>query len=115
MSNSSVIGKHDKSTTTEQLPLNILQDAPSLIKTITSCKYHIKWKRLAALPAPIRGANVAVQGGRIYVAGGYSPVKVAEYQVFVYEIHNDMWGQLPTPDHYRTVPHIIDDKLTLIG
>ena len=44
-----------------------------------------------------------------------SLVEDAANQVFVYEIDNDRWSQLPTPDHCYTIPHIIDDKLTLIG
>ena len=26
-----------------------------------------------------------------------------------------MWGQLPIPDHFNTISHIIGGKLTLIG
>ena len=51
----------------------------------------------------------------IYVTGGNSPVEDAAHQVYVYDIDNDEWGHLPTPDHYLAVPHIIGDKLTLIG
>ena len=90
-------------------------DAPPLLPTLTSGKCHIKWKRLTHLPAPLHAANIAVQDRKVYVTGGISSIEDAEYQVFVYEIDNDRWGQLPTPDHYYAIPHIIGGKLTLIG
>ena len=92
-----------------------LQDAPPLLPTLTSSKYHIKWTRLADLPAAICSAYIAVQGRKMYVSGGTSPVKDARHQVYVYDTDNDRWDQLPTPDHYYAVPHIIGGKLTLIG
>lgn len=39
----------------------VLQDAPPLMPTLTSSKYHIKWTQLADLPAAMYGAYVAVQ------------------------------------------------------
>ena len=93
----------------------LIQDAPPLIPTLTSSKYHIKWTRLADLSAAMYGAYVAVQDKKVYVTGGVSPINSAKHQVFVYETDNDRWGQLPTPDHYFAVPHIIGGKLTLIG
>ena len=93
-----------------------LQDAPPLMPlTLTSSKYHIKWTWLADLPAVVYGARVAVQDRKIYVTGGISPVKDASNQVFVYELDNNRWGQLPLPDHFFAIPHIIGGKLTLIG
>ena len=92
-----------------------LQDAPPISPTLSSSKYHIKWKRLTDLPAAIRSAYIAVQDRKIYVSGGKSPVKDARHQVYVYDTDNDRWGRLPTPDHYYAVPHIIGGKLTLIG
>ena len=45
-------------------------------------------------------ANVTVQDRKIYVTGGVSTNVNATHQVFVYEIDNNRWGQLPAPDHY---------------
>ena len=102
-------------TAEEEIRSKFIHDAPPLLPTLTSGKYHIKWKRLADFPAAMNNAHLAVQGGKVYVSGGNSSVEDAEYQVFVYEIDNDRWGQLPTPDHCWTIPHIIGGKLTLIG
>ena len=115
MSTVPIDGQHDKASTKEETQSMFIQDAPPLLPTLTSSKYHIKWKQLAEIPAPLRRTHVAVQGGKVYVTGGISPVKDARLQVFVYEIDNDRWGQLPTPDHYYAIPHIIGGKLTLIG
>ena len=92
-----------------------VQDAPPLMPTLTSSKHHIKWTQLADLPAPMYRASVAIQDRKIYVTGGVSPNVNATHQVFVYDIDNDRWGQLPAPDHYFAIPHIIGDKLTLVG
>ena len=101
--------------TAEEQKSKFLQDAPPLVPTLASGKYHIKWTRLADIPAAMRNAYVAVQDRKIYVSGGNSPVEGARHQVFVYDTDNDRWGQLPTPDYYSAVPHIIGGKLTLIG
>ena len=114
MSSSFITGQHDMMTA-EEAKSNFYQDAPPLVSTLGSSKYHIKWKRLADLPATMHNAHIAVQDRKIYFSGGGSPVKDAQYQVYVYDTDNDRWGQLPTPDHYYAVPHIIDGKLTLIG
>ena len=102
-------------TAEEDTQSKFVHDAPPLLPTLTSSKYHIEWTWLDGLPAPIRRAHVAVQGEKVYVTGGNSPNEDAAHQVFVYKIDDDCWGQLPTPDHYLTVPHIIGGKLTLIG
>ena len=109
-----ITSENDRMTTKESKS-KFLQDAPPLLLTLTSSKYHIKWKRLADLPAAIHSACIAVQGRKIYVSCSTSPVKDARHQVFVYDADNDRWGQLPTPDHYLAIPHIIGGKLTLIG
>ena len=82
---------------------------------LTSGGYHIKWTQLAALPAPLYGAYVAVQHHKIYVTGGNSPVEDAVHQVYVYDINTDQWGQLPPSGHYYGIPHIIGGKLAIIG
>ena len=114
VSTSPITGQHD-GMTREESQSKYFQDAPPLLPTLTSSKYHIKWTRLADLPAAMYGTYVAVQDRKIYVSGGDSHVKDAQHQVFVYDTDNDRWGQLPTPDHYYAVPHIIGGKLTLIG
>ena len=101
--------------TAEEPKSKFLQDAPPLLLTVANSKCHIKWKRLADLPAAIYSAYIAVQDRKIYVSGSKGPSKNAQHQVFVYDIDNDRWGQLPTPDHYYAIPHIIGGKLTLIG
>ena len=83
--------------------------------TLTSGKYHIKWTRLADLPVPLYGANVAVQYHKIYITGIDSPVADAYQQVYVYDINTDQWGQLPPSGHYYGIPHIIGGKLVIIG
>ena len=113
MSTSPISGQHDKMTAKETQS-KFIHDAPPLLPRRTS-KYHINWKRLADLPAPLRGACITVHGGKVYVTGGINPVEGAQLEVFVYEIYNDRWGQLRTPDHYLAIPHIIDGSLTLIG
>ena len=101
--------------TAKESKSKFLQDAPPLLPTVTSSKYHIKWTRLTDLPAAIHSAYIAVQDRKIYVSGSTSPVKDAQHQVFLYDIDNDRWGRLPTPDHFLAIPHIIGGKLTLIG
>ena len=114
MSTSPKTGQHDKMTAKESIS-KFLQDAPPILPTLTSSKYHIKWMWLTDLPAAIRSAYIAVQDKKIYVSDGKSPFKDAQHEVYVYDIDNDRWGQLPTPDHYLAIPHIIGGKLTLIG
>ena len=82
---------------------------------LTSGRYHIKWTRLADLPAPSYHAYVAVQYHKIYVAGCDSPVEDAEHQVYVYDINTDQWSQLPPSGHYYGIPHIIGGNLVIIG
>ena len=70
---------------------------------------------MADLPAPLYNAYVAVRGNKIYVTGGLSAVEDAKHQVYVYNINTDQWGQLPPSGHYYGIPHIIGDKLAIIG
>ena len=49
------------------------------------------------------------------MTSGFSPVETAKHQVHVYNINTDQWGQLPPSGHYYGVPHIIGDKLAIIG
>ena len=70
---------------------------------------------MADLPAPLCGASVAVQHHKIYVTGGTSPVEDAKHQVYVYDSNTDQWGQLPPSGHYYGIPHIIGEKLAIIG
>ena len=92
-----------------------LRDAPPLMLTLTSTNYRIKWTWLAELPAPLYSGNVAVQDSKIFISNFDGPVKDTCYRTYVYEIDNNRWGQLPSPDHYSAVPHIIGGKLALIG
>ena len=112
-----LIGEYKKAymNTEEVVQSKFIHDAPPLLPTLTSGKYYLKWKRLADFPAAVNNAHLALQDRKVYVSGCNSPNGHAEHQVFVYEIDNDRWGQLPTPDHYCTIPHIIGGKLTLIG
>ena len=84
------------------------------MSAVTSGRCHIKWTQLADLPVPLYDVDVAVQHHKIYVTGS-SPVEDAKHQTYVYNIDTDQWGQLPPSGHYRGIPHIIDDKLAIIG
>ena len=81
---------------------------------LTSGRYHIKWTQLADLPVPLFDACVAVQHHKIYVTGD-SPVDDARHQVYVYDINSNQWGQLPPSGHYYGIPHIIGERLAIIG
>jgi len=70
---------------------------------------------LADLPVPLYAAYVALKDQTIYVAGHASPVAKAKEQVHAYDITSDHWNQLPTPGQYYGIPHIIGDKLSIIG
>ena len=96
------------------LDLLSTQEAPTLMPALTSGRYHIKWTQLADLPAPLRYVYVAVQHHKIYVTGE-GPVEDADHQVYVYNINNDQWGQLPPSGHYYGIPHIIGRRLAIIG
>ena len=82
---------------------------------LASGRYHIKWTQLADLPAPLYDAFAAVQDKKVYVTGGDSPVKDAIHQVYVYDINDDQWGQLPPSGHCYGIPHIIGGRLAIIG
>ena len=70
---------------------------------------------MADLPVPLYGVHVAVHQHKIFVTGHNSPVKDAKRQVYVYNINTDHWGQLPPPGQRNGIPHIIGDKLAIIG
>ena len=112
MSTLPISGQHE---ITGEVQSEFIQDELSTLPTHTESKCHIKWKRLADLPAPLHSVYTAIQGGKVYVTGGLSPFEYAEHQVFFYEIDSNRWGELPTPDHCLAIPHIINGKLTLIG
>ena len=76
--------------------------------------YIIKWTQLADLPVPLYDTYVAVQHHKIYVTG-IDPVEDALHQVYVYNINDDQWGQLPPSGHYLGIPHIIGGRLAIIG
>ena len=90
------------------------QEVPPLLPVLTSGSCQVKWTRLADLPAPLYDVYIAVHGHKIYVTGN-SPIERAKYEVYVYNINTDQWGQLPPSKHYSGVPHIIGDKLAIIG
>jgi len=91
------------------------QEAPPLFPQRASGRCHIKWSQLADLPEPMYYASVAVQDKKVYVAGGLSPNDNANHKVYVYDVNDNYWGHLPPSGQYRGVPHIIGDKLTIIG
>ena len=91
------------------------QEAPPLMATLTSGRYHLKCTQLANLPAPIWDAYVAVQDKKIYLAGGGSPDVDAKYQVYVYDVNTDLWGQLPPLGHFLGIPCVIGGRLAIIG
>ena len=69
---------------------------------------------MADLPVPLCNVYVTVQCHNIYVTG-LSSVVDAEHQVYVYDINTDQWGQLAPSGHYYGIPHIIGEKLVIIG
>ena len=69
---------------------------------------------MADLPFQLYDAYVAVHGHKIFVTG-LSPDEVSMHKVYVYDINTDQWGHLPLSGHYAGVPHIIGDKLAIIG
>ena len=69
---------------------------------------------MADLPVPLYDVRVAVQHHKVY-ATGLSPVEDAKHQVYVYNIDSNQWDQLPPSGHFSGVPHIIGDKLAIIG
>ena len=81
---------------------------------LTSGRCRVEWTRLADLPFPLYDAYVAVHSRKIFVTG-LSPDEVSIHKVYVYDINTDQWGQLPLSGHYAGVPHIIGDKLAIIG
>jgi len=81
---------------------------------LTSGRYHIKWTQLADLPVPLYDAYVVIQDKKLYLTGN-SPIEDACYQVYVYDINTDQWGQFPPSGHYLGIPHIIGGKLAIIG
>ena len=82
---------------------------------LTSGRYYIKWTQFADLHVPVYGADIALRDKEVYVAVGDSPVDDAYHQVYVYNINNDQWGQLPPSGHYYGIPHIIGGRLAIIG
>ena len=98
--------------------LSYTQEAPPLLPALTSGRCQVKWTRLADLPVPLYLPCVIVRGHKIYVTGADSPDSpdnILMHQVYVYNINTDQWGQLPPSGHYRGIPHIIGDKLAIIG
>ena len=69
---------------------------------------------MADLPVPLFSVHVAVHHHKIFVTGN-SPVKYTKHQVYVYDINTDQWGQLPPLEQCLGIPHIIGDKLAIIG
>ena len=92
----------------------LLQEAPPILPTLISGKYHIKWTQLADLPLPFWRIYVAVQHNKIYITG-QSPIEDTKHQVYVYDVITDQWDQLPPSGHYYGVPCIIGGKLAIIG
>ena len=86
-----------------------------LIPALTSGEYTIKWTKLADLPAPMWAPYVAVHDRKVYIAGGNSSDDEAFDQVYEYDITSNRWSQLPPPGHYYGIPHIIDNRLAIIG
>ena len=59
---------------------------------------------------------MAVHGNKVYTMAGGAPEKETYNHVFVYDIHSNEWGRLPSlSGHRRGILQIIDNKLTIIG
>ena len=59
-------------------------------------------------------ADLPVLHHKIYVTGK-SSVEDAYHQVYVYNIDINQWGELPLSGHYYGIPHVIGNKLAIIG
>ena len=92
-----------------------LQNAPPLMPAVVNGGHHIKWTPLADLPVPMWNLYAAVRDTDVYVAGGDSPIREAKHHVYHYSLSNDQWSQLPPPNHYYGIPHIIGNRLAIIG
>ena len=68
----------------------------------------------ADLPTPMYDAYVAVSNGTIYCTGS-CPSEDKQHNVYSYDIKSNQWKQLPRPEHYLGVIHMVDDKLTIFG
>ena len=82
---------------------------------LTSGRYHVKWTKLASLPAPMYGARAAVQDKRVYIAGGKSIQDNIIHQMYAYDVSTDHWSQLPPSGQCKGNPCIIGGKLAIIG
>ena len=97
------------------LDLLSTQEAPSLMAAFTSGRCHINWTRLADLPSPLHAAHAVIKDQKVYVAGGDSLFEDTRDQIYVYDLPSDQWGQLPSSGHYYGIPHIIGERLAIIG
>ena len=91
-----------------------MQEVPPLIPVLANRRSYIKWSKLADLPVPIHSGCIAVHNHKVYVTG-YSSDKVAIHQIYVYDISTGQWDQLPPSGHFNGVPHIIGEKLAIVG
>ncbi|XP_065902784.1 uncharacterized protein [Dysidea avara] len=92
----------------------IIKDAPPLIPSLLSGAYTLKWTRLADLPVPMNFANVAAKDDKIFVTAS-SSFDNTFHHLYVYDVNKDDWHTLPPSGHWDGIPHIIGDKLAIIG
>lgn len=59
-------------------------------------------------------ANVAAKDNKIFVTTS-SEFSGIFHHLYVYDINKDGWQTLPSSSHWDGVPHIIGDKLVMIG
>ena len=61
------------------------------------------------------GASVAVSDQNVYVTAGGAPDYHIYRQVFCYDIANDCWSRLPSPEQTLGVLFMVDGKLNILG
>ena len=61
------------------------------------------------------GASVAVSDQYVYVTAGVAPDYHIYQRVFRYDITNDCWSRLPSPEQSLGILFMVDGKLNILG
>lgn len=88
---------------------------PTLGEALENENHQLRWTRCADLPAPMYGASVAVSNKSVYVTPGSAPDNDVYSNVFCYDISNDQWTKLPSPEHTVGILCMVDGRLNFFG
>ena len=77
--------------------------------------YELTWEKCAQLPSPMYRVSAVLHKESIYVMASSSPQRETLDYVFSYNININEWSRLPPPGHYKGIPQILNDKLTVFG